>query len=243
MITINGTIKLVLEQDQHEKLLKVLSDNIWYDVTIKNARYNKDTKGFEEDPALAEKADELCLEHLGVPFAELESLKGQDITVYVTDNGWSYAWPMDYPIPFDHEVAPFETTVDEVESTDEKLILHFKDLDGIHRAYEYKYISWVDMNGKREPVIQGDKRIRQRQKFEKAFGVKFEDCQEAVGREIEIAVGKQTYNDKEYFFPEIKVLNRSGGGNITDTTQDLTAEAVNNGQTPFDEPIDDEFGS
>ena len=192
-----------VEQDQDKTVFTFLDSERgeMRDVTFNSKKYNPDKKTWERSVDQEDKVNEWSQEYFGVPYEDLTSLNGQEITkdVYCYDR-FNSLWESSQIDKFDDDMEGqllFVTVTEVVE-----------EVSGLKIRFEYEGGTYQSNMGwgkyletTREWFSDPLKRAKQETKFEDKFGIPFERKEELVGKDVTVEVKKAM---GKYIYSEIK---------------------------------------
>lgn len=168
------------------------------DVNFNKQSY-KDGK-YVDDPAKAEKAEQMFFEDTGLEWANADSMQDRTATVY--DYGkFCSLHPVDIVEKFSKEMVGevFSTEIKEIIDGDYAIRIRYE-IDG--KTYESKMQHGTFLENIGKWAKNPQKEIAAKERFEKKFGVPIEDADQLIGKEIMVEVKKAFQS----YFGDIKKL-------------------------------------
>ncbi len=200
LIEFSENLELVAVEYQDQKATMTFLDKeqgVIREVNFNKQGWDNDKRKFVDDPEKAEKIEKWCDELFGLTFDTLSQAIGQTKNVYVYD-GFNSLFEVSQIDKFDSSMVGeiFSTTIDSIEDTGTRISIKYE-YEG--KVYESKvnYGSYVE--ALKKWFVDPNNKTKAFAKFEKHYGVPFEQKDELIGEnimvEVKKAFGKFTYGE------------------------------------------------
>lgn len=192
-VTYEGQKAVLTFLDREEGLIRKVNFN--------KQSYDEKTKKFIDDSEKSEKVETWCKEYFNVTFDTLTDAIGQQKDVYVYD-GFNSLFEVAQIDKFssDMEGDIFNTEIESIEDTGTKISIQYKYDDKLYES-KFQYAKYVE--ALKEWFTDPNDKKKAFEKFEKKFGVPFEEKDGLIGKTIMIEVKKA---GGKWMYGEIKQM-------------------------------------
>lgn len=171
------------------------------EVNFNKQSFDNDANKFVDDPEKAEKVEEWCQEHFGLPFDRLAEAIGERRDIYAYDR-FNSLFEVKMVAKFEKDMVGqiMEVEVTAVEDDGIKISIQFE-YEGDTYESKMTYADYLEV--KKQWFVNPQKQKKQYEKFEDKFGISIDQKDELVGQkvmiEIKLAFGKFVYVDIKPF--------------------------------------------
>lgn len=192
-------VEVVYENGEKKAVLKFLDIE---NGELLEVNFNKqvyENGGWVDNEEKAKKVDEWCKEYFDRDFDKLTERVGDKFNVYKYEK-FNSMWETKVVNKFDvkQKGEIFNTTISEITDTGSAISIRYE-IDG--NTYETKFTYGEYMEGLKQWFTNPQKKIKQFEKFEKTFGISFDEKETIIGKEIMIEI-KTAFG--KYAYAEIK---------------------------------------
>ncbi|MBS4750990.1 hypothetical protein KG091_07850 [Carnobacteriaceae bacterium zg-ZUI78] len=179
--------------DREEGLIRKINFN--------KQSYDEKNKKFIDDVEKAEKVEAWCQEYFGTTFDTLTDAMGQNKDVYVYD-GFNSLFEVAQIDKFSSEMEGdiFNTEIDSIEDTGTKISVQYY-YEGKLYESKFQYAKYVETL--KEWFTDPNDKKKAFEKFEKKFGVSFDEKESLIGKTIMVEVKKA---GGKWLYGEIKQM-------------------------------------
>lgn len=188
-------VEVVYENNDKKAVLKFLDVE---NGELLEVNFNKQVYvngDWADDKEKAEKVDQWCKEYFDRDFSDLSERVGDSFNVYVYEN-FNSMWESQVVNKFEtsQKGEIMTTEIGEVEDTGTAIAIRYE-ID--NKLYETKYTYGEYREELKQWFTNPQKKKKQFERFEKMFGVTYEDRESIIGKEImievKVAFGKYPY--------------------------------------------------
>lgn len=188
-------VEVVYENNDKKAVLKFLDVE---NGELLEVNFNKQVYvngDWADDKEKAEKVDEWCKEYFDRDFSNLSERVGDSFNVYVYEN-FNSMWESQVVNKFEtsQKGEIMTTEISEVEDTGTAIAIRYEIED---KLYETKYTYGEYREELKQWFTNPQKKKKQFERFEKMFGITYENRESIIGKEImievKVAFGKYPY--------------------------------------------------